>query len=123
MRRRCRPTYFEARYYSERGITVCKRWEVFENFYADMGPKPSPRHTLDRIDNDKGYRPGNCRWSTREEQAQNKRTNRWITHAGRTMLMEHWAKELGMDPAGLHWRLRKWTVAEAITRPIQVHVR
>ena len=59
--------------YSSRGITVCERWRSFENFFSDMGTKPSPKHSIDRKNNDGNYEPGNCKWSTAIEQARNKR--------------------------------------------------
>lgn len=78
MRYRCSAGPSGSAHYYGRGIRVCERWErSFQAFFDDMGPRPSPQHSLDRIDNDKGYEPGNCRWATPEVQNNNKRTG-WL---------------------------------------------
>ena len=78
MRQRCsNPKNKKYESYGGRGICVCDRWQnSFENFFADMGPRPSSRHSIDRIDNNSGYSPGNCRWTTPDIQAKNQRKRR-----------------------------------------------
>jgi hypothetical protein len=77
MRQRCLNQACEDYHlYGGRGITVCERWSDFAAFFADMGPRPTPKHSIDREDNDGNYEPGNCRWATAKEQANNKRNSR-----------------------------------------------
>ena len=86
--------------YGGRGITVCERWRSsFPAFYADMGDAPAGT-TLDRVDNEKGYAPDNCRWATPQEQANNRVTNVVIEHDGKTMTIAEWARHLGLP---YHW--------------------
>jgi hypothetical protein len=95
--------------YGARGITVCDQWRNdFWTFVADMGPRPSRNHSIDRWPNNLGnYEPGNCRWATPSEQARNTRRNRYITANGRTQLMEDWAREIGISPPAIFYRLRR----------------
>jgi hypothetical protein len=82
-------------YYGGRGITVCESWQKFENFAADMGQPPEGL-TLDREDNNKGYNPENCRWSSRKEQANNKRGNIYVNYAGKNMTLGEASTESGI---------------------------
>ena len=104
--------------YGGRGIRVCSRWLDPEKFSADMGPRPSPDHSLDRIDNDGDYCPENCRWTTSEEQTRNRRSNRLLTFDGRTQVLIDWAKELGISSMSLRKRLKSgWSLERALTTP------
>lgn len=101
--------------YGGSGITVCARWQSFENFIADMGPKPSPQHSLDRKDTFGIYEPSNCVWSTPKEQARNKTNNRILSFNGKSMCLAAWADELGITRKALVYRLKKWPLEIALT--------
>lgn len=105
MHRRCNsPTRNNFGRYGMRGITVCERWSDFTNFLADMGNRPSAAHSIDRINNDKGYNPNNCRWATAKEQSKNTRRNVFISHEDKSMVLRDWAKELGIPYETLRTR-------------------
>lgn len=119
MIRRCenpRDPYYHC--YGARGISVCERWHDVWKFIADVGPKPSPEYTLDRIDGTKGYSPDNVRWATPSEQARNKRTTRWITAFGLTKPLIEWTRDLGCGEGVITSRIQRgWTVEDAISTP------
>lgn len=103
--------------YGARGITVCARWKLFENFYADMGPKPQGVE-LDRIDNDKGYSPKNCRWVTRKENTRNRRVTIRIEIDGVTKPATEWAEIIGVDRHTIARRYKNgWRGAQLLLPP------
>lgn len=108
--------------YGGRGIKVCARWQRFENFLADMGEPPSDKHTLDRINNNKGYSPKNCKYSTRKEQNRNARTNILYTIKGQTRCLSEWAELYGVPYLRTWDRVRKsgWNVEQALTEPCHI---
>ena len=119
MKQRCtNPKLKHYKNYGGRGIRVCKRWmESFAYFLADMGEKPSPEHSLERLDNNGGYNPDNCRWATRAEQSKNKRNNFLLTYNGQTKTISGWAKSLGIDRMTLKGRLRRgWPLERALRK-------
>lgn len=92
--------------YGGRGIKVCERWQKFENFLEDMG-EPPPRASIDRVDNDGNYEPGNCEWRTPREQSSNRRNNILVTHAGTSLILSEWARVTGISYAVLLWRFKR----------------
>jgi hypothetical protein len=120
MHRRCKnPKRKGYERYGGRGIEVCDRWSLFQAFLVDMGSRPSPRHSIDRINMDGDYEPSNCKWSTSSEQARNTRRNHYLTHDGRSQILIDWSKEKKMSCAAILNRIsRGWTVEEALGIPI-----
>lgn len=110
-------------YYGGRGIKVCERWlgvNGFSNFLEDMGERPTPKHTLDRKDNDGNYEPSNCKWETRLTQANNTRQNHILEFNGRKQTIAQWAREIGVSRDALKYRIyRGWTVERALTTELR----
>jgi hypothetical protein len=106
--------------YGARGITVDPSWDSFEQFYADMGPRPFPVATIERIDNDGPYCKANCRWATKKEQARNRRNNRPMTIDGVTKPISAWCEEYGLARDTVGYRLNKlgWDIKRAVTTPL-----
>jgi hypothetical protein len=123
MKTRCLDTKNKKyRIYGGRGITVCQEWlHSFERFLADMGRRPSSKHSLDRIDVDGNYQRSNCRWATAKQQANNTRRNLRISHAGKTLTLSEWADVSGIDYHALYYRIiiSKWDITRAISSPVR----
>jgi hypothetical protein len=97
MRRRCLNSNFKYwKYYGGRGITICPEWDSFKQFVADMGPRPTPKHTLERKDNDGNYTPQNCKWASRKEQMHNQTVTRKVTIEGIDYIAVELAQKYGL---------------------------
>lgn len=101
--------------YGGRGIRVCERWDDFNNFLEDMGERPDGM-SIDRKDNNGNYEPGNCRWATKKEQANNKRSNVAIMYNNQSMTISEWADVVGIDAQVIGLRLRRgWSIERSLT--------
>jgi hypothetical protein len=99
--------------YGGRGIKCL--WQSFDEFYKDMGNRPSPKHTIERIDNADHYYKQNCRWATRKDQARNRRDCHYLTFAGETHCIKEWAEIMNMPNETLHRRLNSgWSIKDAL---------
>lgn len=104
--------------YGGRGIKVCDRWMVFEEFLKDMGERP-PGLTLERKDNNAGYSPENCKWATRKEQANNTRRNRVLEFCGERLSVAQWSERLSLNPENVYIRLKNgWSTPDALSPPM-----
>ena len=122
MKDRCgRISHRQYRDYGGRGITICEEWlGSFETFLQDMGPRPSPAHSIDRIDNHKGYSPDNCRWATARQQSNNKRSNVIISVNGVTHTVAEWSRINGIKRSVIYQRLvHGWDDAQSVTVPVR----
>lgn len=122
MRLRChlssRKSY--VKYYQSRGITVCDRWNnSFELFAKDMGEPPSPKHSIDRIDNNKGYYPDNCRWVLSKEQQRNTSRNVYLEYRGEKRCISEWSEITGVKFHIISQRIRRgWSVEDTFNTPV-----
>lgn len=108
------------RYYGGRGIGVATSFKnSFEKFYAEIGPRPSPKHSVERIDNSRGYAPGNIKWATMSEQRRNRRDGlRTLTIDGQTKCLTDWVASSGINYETVRFRLKEgWAVKEAVFTP------
>lgn len=108
--------------YGGRGIFVCDEWRKdFDRFFKDSGPRPSNQHSLDRIDNNDGYRPGNCRWATSTVQANNRRNSTHVTIGGVTRTVSEWARIAGISHDAFRDRVMRGTVGQFLLLPISTY--
>lgn len=106
-------------HYGGRGVTIDPSWVEFPQFFADMGPRPSDKHSIDRIDNNGNYSKDNCRWATDYEQNNNRRTTRMLTMGGITLSLSNWALRVNIPRKTIRSRLSEgWSDERALTTPI-----
>jgi hypothetical protein len=119
MWRRCSlPNSADYPRYGGRGISVCGNWQDFAAFLEDVGPRPGKAYSLDRIDNDRGYEPGNVRWATKQAQARNRRTNHLVTAYGETLSIAEWGARYGLPTSTIRTRLARGVPPEEALSPM-----
>lgn len=118
MKTRClNPGVDAFRHYGGRGIAMCDEWRhSFQKFFEYVGPRPSIRHSIERIDNNRGYEPGNVSWALPIVQGSNKRNNVRLSAKGETLILAEWARRSGLDPEAIRKRLKSgWPVERAVS--------
>ena len=120
MRKRCRDPEFKSYHlYGGKGIKVCERWDNFENFLADMGPKPGPKYSIERLDGSKGYSPENCVWADWKTQARNRTNNHTLTFHGQTKTIMEWSEIKGWPHTALYKRVQLgWSDERILSEPV-----
>jgi hypothetical protein len=119
---RCRnPNHSGFKYYGARGIKVCERWLIFENFLADIGRAPAGM-TLDRYPNKDGdYEPGNVRWATPKQQSRNRRISKLYSFSGESLTLAEWSERIGIGLGTLRARIKYgWSIQKSLTEPKQL---
>lgn len=118
IKQRCfNPNASNHKNYGARGITMCDEWlNDFAAFYLNVGPRPSARHSIERINNNGNYEPGNVRWATAKEQMRNRRNSRLVTFENKTLCVSAWAEHLGLTVPQMVRRLRNWPLKRALTK-------
>jgi hypothetical protein len=124
MRYRClKPTDPGYKNYGGRGISVCNQWaKSFKQFLLDMGPRPSSKHSIERIDNDGNYEPNNCHWGTRRQQNSNRRNCIYVVIDGKRMTLKEACRQRGLKYRAVHKRImdRGWSAERALSTPIGI---
>lgn len=113
-------------HYGGRGITVCEEWiHDFDQFITDMGQRPTAGHSIERVDNEKGYSKENCKWATRTEQQRNRRSAKLLTVNGETLNQIEWAKRMNIPYTLISMRINryKWSVENAVLTPPDIRYR
>ena len=106
--------------YGGRGVKVCPRWMSFDRFIQDMGPRPSTDHSVDRFPDGNGdYEPGNCRWATRQQQADNRHITVFLEYQGERKTVRDWSRQVGISVSAITHRLKSgWSVEKILTEPV-----